>query len=74
MYLVWLGAFLELAGMVFLVMRVISDGGSRPESKTAPADTIEPASHGPAPSLKGSWPGIAMLALGAVLLLIGGRS
>jgi hypothetical protein len=70
MYLVLLGALLELAGMVFLVGRAIMR-----EPRAIPLagqETLEPAGTA-GPSLKGYWPGIAMLAVGALLLLAGGR-
>jgi hypothetical protein len=71
LYLLFLGAFLEIAGMAYLVGRAIMH-----EPRAAPGsgqDTLEPAAGNTALSLKGYWPGIAMLAAGALLLLVGGR-
>lgn len=73
MVLVLLGALLELAGMVYLVMHVgRGDPISTPASIIA-HDTLEPPQSGRAFSFKGMLPGIAMIAVGALLLLVGGR-
>jgi hypothetical protein len=73
MYVVLLGALLELVGIVYLVVRVIMhEPLASPASSTA-RDTLEPPAGGGVLSLKGSWPGYAMIALGALLLLIGGH-
>jgi len=73
MHFVMLGAVLELAGIVFLAVRVMLH--ERPETPASPfaADTLEPVHRGWVFPLKGSWPGFTLLAVGALLLLIGGR-
>jgi len=73
MHFVLLGALLELAGIVLLVVHVMRhEQPATPATHRAP-DTLEPAHQGWVFPLKGSWPGLALLAAGALLLLIGGR-
>jgi hypothetical protein len=73
MHFVMLGALLELAGIVFLVVHVMRhEQPAAPETSQAP-DTLEPVHQGWVFPLRGSWPGFALLAFGALLLLIGGR-
>jgi hypothetical protein len=70
LYLLFLGALLELAGIVFLAGRAIKH---EPKAGAMSQEgTLEPA-PGAVP-LKGYWPGLAMLVLGALLLLVGGRT
>jgi hypothetical protein len=73
MYLIMLGALLELAGIVVLVAQVIHHG--RPAAPASPAatDTLEPVHQGGLPPLKKLRLGGTLIALGALLLLIGGR-
>jgi hypothetical protein len=73
MHLIMLGALLELAGIVTLVAQVIRHG--RPAAPASPVagDTLEPVHQGEIFPLKKYWPGPALIALGALLLLIGGR-
>ena len=73
MYLVLLGALLELAGMVYLVVRVSRRESGSASTSLPVRDTLEPPQSSEVFSFKGNWPGIAMIALGALLLLIGGR-
>jgi hypothetical protein len=73
MYFVLLGALLELVGIVFLVVRVIMHEPLASPTSSSAHDSLEPAAGGAVFSLKGNWPGYAMIALGALLLLIGGR-
>jgi hypothetical protein len=73
MHLIMLGALLELAGIVTLVVLVIRHG--RPATPASPiaADTLEPVHQGGLPPLKKLWLGVTLIALGALLLLVGGR-
>ena len=73
MYLIMLGALLELAGIVVLVIQAIHHSGPAAPVSPAAADTLEPVHQGEFPPLKKLRLGGALLALGALLLLIGGR-
>jgi hypothetical protein len=71
MHLIMLGALLELAGIVTLVAQAIRPGRPAAPSPSVAADTLEPV-HQDLP-LKRFWLGGTLIALGALLLLIGGR-
>jgi hypothetical protein len=73
MHLIMLGALLELAGVVILVAQAIRH--SRPAAPASPGtgDTLEPVYEGGLFPLKRFRLGGALIALGALLLLIGGR-
>jgi hypothetical protein len=73
MLLVMLGALLELAGIVVLVIQASRHGQPVTPAPPGPADTLEPMHQGGFPPLKKLRLGGALLALGALLLLIGGR-
>jgi hypothetical protein len=73
MLIVMLGALLELAGIVVLVIQASRHGGPAAPASPAAADTLEPVHQGEFPPLKKLRLGAALLALGALLLLIGGR-
>jgi hypothetical protein len=74
MILIWLGALLVFGGMLQLAYQPIwrgrLSGGRRLRSKRS--DTLEPARPGSGFGIKSNWPGLAMIALGAALLLAGG--
>jgi hypothetical protein len=70
MHFVLLGALLELAGIVFLMVRVIMH---KPLATPAKSDSLEPAPQGGILPPTGNWPGYALVVFGAVLLLIGAR-
>jgi hypothetical protein len=74
MALIWLGASLVVVGVLFVVAQPIwrgrLSGGRRLRSVEA-SDTLEPEKPASGFSLKSNWPGLAMIALGAVLLLAG---
>jgi hypothetical protein len=74
MGLIMLGALLELAGIVTLVVQAVRHG-RRAGAPALPgaADTLEPAYQGEIFPLRKFRLGLILLALGAVLLLIGGR-
>jgi hypothetical protein len=73
MYFVLLGAVLELAGVVFLMVRVIQHKPLASPTSPARSDTLEPSPRGGILPSKGNWPGYALIVLGALFLLIGGR-
>jgi hypothetical protein len=64
-----LGALLLIAGVVFLAIKVLQRG---PLSKrSSPGPTLEPRRPGSLFALSESWPGYLLIALGALLLLMG---
>jgi hypothetical protein len=75
MLFIWLGALLVICGVLYMVSRAIwrgpLSGPSRRRLRVA-ADTLEPRepSHGVF-GLARYWPGLALMALGAILLLAG---
>ena len=73
MLVIWLGAFLVIAGVIFLAKAAL-DRGRLSGTKEAPADvrdgTLEPQHRGLRfLGLASNWPGLALMAFGAVLLL-----
>jgi hypothetical protein len=68
-----IGALLFLAGVVYMAASAINRGrmsDPRPEAEHAPRVTLEPQHRGLGfLGLKSNWPGIAMMAAGALLLL-----
>jgi drug/metabolite transporter (DMT)-like permease len=72
--LIWLGALLILAGVVVTAMPPILQGRlSRPRRlrTTRPSNTLEPERPAKGFDPQTSWPGLAMIVLGAILLLAG---
>ncbi|HEX8168446.1 MAG TPA: hypothetical protein VF601_22010 [Beijerinckiaceae bacterium] len=71
---VWLGALLLIAGVVYMAAQPLwrgrLSGLGRPRPG-APVDTLEPAKPAGGFGLKANWPGLALVAAGAVLLLVG---
>ena len=79
MVLIWLGAVLILIGVVFMALQPLRRGqlsggqlrGGRLRSAQA-SDTLEPRRPARGFGLKSNWPGLALVALGAVLVLAAG--
>lgn len=74
MALIWLGASLVVAGVLFVVAQPIWRGrlsGGRRLRSGQPSDTLEPERPARDFGITTNWPGLAMIALGAVLLLAG---
>ena len=76
MLLVWIGAALVFGGVVFTAGQALwkgrlSSSPSRPEIAT---DTLEPRERGTGFGFKANWPGLALIAFGFILLLIGAVS
>jgi hypothetical protein len=72
MPLVWLGALLVLSGVLFMAVQAIWRGrlsGRRSREATLAANTLEPRKPGAGLGLATNWPGLALLALGMLLLL-----
>ena len=73
MLVIWLGALLVIGGVLFMAAQAIWRGRlSVKRPRSAPAgDTLEPAERGGGFGLATNWPGFALIALGAILLLAG---
>jgi drug/metabolite transporter (DMT)-like permease len=72
--LIWLGALLILAGVVVTAMPPILQGRFsrlRRLGTTRPSNTLEPERPARGFDPQASWPGLAMIVLGAILLLAG---
>ena len=76
MFLMGLGALLVLGGILYMARSAIWRGPlSGPESSRPVRETLEP----PRRSMRflglgTNWPGILLMAVGAVILLVGGAS
>ena len=72
MALVWIGALLIISGVTLMATRTLRRGRlsdpTPPPASDAPA-TLEPSGRGRRLSLKVDLPGLALIALGALLLL-----
>ena len=71
MALIWLGALLFLGGIVFLLVQPLRRGqlsGGRLRSAHS-GDTLEPGKPARGFGLRANWPGLVLVALGAVLML-----
>jgi hypothetical protein len=69
-----LGALLIVAGLVVLAGPPIWRGrlsGRRSRAATVADNTLEPREPAAGFTLAASWPGLALIALGAILLLVG---
>ncbi|HEY0513178.1 MAG TPA: hypothetical protein VGH73_14815 [Thermoanaerobaculia bacterium] len=70
MLVTWLGAILVVGGVLFTAYQAISRGRLSEPRRSRTADTtLEPRRPGGGFGIKVNWPGLAMIALGAVLLL-----
>jgi hypothetical protein len=73
MLLIWVGALLIFGGVLFMAAQPIFRGrlsGRRSRSGVA-SDTLEPRQRGGGFGLSANWPGLVLIALGAMLLLAG---
>lgn len=75
MLAIWLGMLLVIAGLLYLARQSIWRGqmsNPTPSDPTPPSPTLEPARRGVSFfGLGTNWPGIVMMAVGAILLLSG---
>jgi hypothetical protein len=74
MLVIWLGASFILIGLLFMVAQPIWRGrlsGRRSRSDVVAANTLEPRKPGAGFGLAANWPGLALVVLGAILLLVG---
>jgi hypothetical protein len=72
--LVWIGAVLVAGGVVFTASQAIWRGrlsGARRTASGLAPDTLEPANATGGFSLKANLPGLALITVGALLLLVG---
>lgn len=75
MTLIFLGALLVLVGLVYMAYQPLRrhrlSGGKRlPPDK--PSNTLEPINPAEGFGIRAVWPGLALVALGSLLLLTGG--
>jgi drug/metabolite transporter (DMT)-like permease len=74
MTLVWLGALLVFGGVVFMAAQPLWRGRlsrARPLRSAERSDTLEPQRPATGFGIKSNWPGLALVVVGAVLLLAG---
>ena len=69
MSLIWLGALLTIGGLLYLVRETIWRGPLSGPIQRRTAATLEPRTGGFA--FAKYWPGLALMALGAILMLAG---
>ncbi|HEX2137542.1 MAG TPA: hypothetical protein VHG30_16865 [Microvirga sp.] len=72
--LLWAGAFLFIAGVLYTTAKALGrDRLSEPRSSgSGPSGrTLEPREPGGGLRLQENWPGLALIALGSLLLLVG---
>lgn len=77
MMLVGIGALLVIVGVVMTAISTLRRGRlSEPRAiaPDSPRDTLEPSGRGRRLSVKGDLPWLALMGLGAVLLLVGAAS
>ncbi|WP_265517252.1 hypothetical protein [Nitratireductor luteus] len=72
-WIIWLGAVLVILGLLYSARSVIFRGRmSDPHSSPSAARTLEPKRSGIRMfGLKDHWPGLALIVVGAVILLFG---
>jgi hypothetical protein len=74
MLVIWLGAALFVGGLLFMAAQPVWRGrlsGRRSRSVVAADGTLEPRQPGVGFGLRTNWPGLALIALGAILMLAG---
>ena len=73
MLVILVGALLIVGGVLFMAEQTLLEGRLSGRRRRSPAEvgTLEPRERGGGFGLATQWPGVAMIALGAVLLLAG---
>ena len=73
MLIIWLGALFVVGGVVLMAAPPIWRGrlSERRSRSAVSGETLEPRRPGAGFGLKSNWPGLALIALGAILLLVG---
>ena len=75
MAIVLIGALLVICGILYMVAKVLGQGrlsGTSRRSTMVESTTLEPRTRGTAFDLRSNWIGLALVALGAILLFAGG--
>ena len=74
MTVIYIGALLVFGGVLFMAFKAIwrgrLSGASRRDSMVE-STTLEPQGRSAAFDLKANWPGLALIALGTILLFVG---
>jgi hypothetical protein len=72
MLVIWLGALFFVAGVLYAAFQALWRGRLTSRHRSAVAgDTLEPQVSGGGFGLAANWPALALMALGAILLLAG---
>jgi hypothetical protein len=74
MTLIWIGVLLIFGGLLQMMFQPIWRGrlsGRRRPRTGQDSDTLEPERPAGGFGLRSSWPGLALIAVGAALLLVG---
>ena len=74
MIVIYIGALMVIGGVLFMAYEAISGGrlsGARRREAIVKSTTLEPTNRSVAFDPRANWPGLALIALGAVLLLAG---
>jgi hypothetical protein len=74
MLVIWFGAALFVCGLLFMAAQPVWRGrlSGRPSRSAVAADgTLEPRRPGAGFGLRTNWPGLVLIALGAILMLAG---
>ncbi len=72
MPIIWLGVLLVVVGVIYMAAQPIWRARLSRRSPTDVASgTLEPRRPGAGLGIKANWPGLAMIALGAILIFAG---
>ena len=74
MTVIYVGALLVLGGVLFIAYKAIWGGrlsGASRRDAIVESTTLEPQGRSAAFDPKANWPGLALIALGAILLFVG---
>ena len=71
---IWIGALLVVGGVLLMAVQPLWRGrlsGPRRTHSAGPSVTLEPEKPARGFSIRSNWPGLALVVLGAILLLAG---
>jgi hypothetical protein len=74
MTVIFVGALLVIGGVLFIAYKAIWRGrlsGASRRASIVESTTLEPQGRSAAFDPKANWPGLALIALGTILLLVG---